>query len=105
MSQSTRSHRALKRLGSGGSAMLFSTLVVPARSLPAAPMLPRAARKRLAWFDYVQTDSVSQTCRHFGISRSLFYYWQPRYDPHDLTKLADRSTRPHRVRQRTWTAA
>jgi putative transposase len=105
MIQSTRSRHALKQLGSGGSANLFSALPVPARSLPAAPALSREAKKRLAWFDYARTHSVSQTCRHFGIARSLFYYWQPRYDPRDLSQIECRSSRPRRVRQRQWTAA
>lgn len=103
MSQSTRSRHALKSLGSGGSANLFAALPVPARSLPAAPALSREAKKRLAWFDYAQTHSISQTCRHFGISRSLRYYWQPRYDPRKRSQLESRSSRPTRVRQRQWT--
>lgn len=105
MRQSTRSRHALNRLGSGGSADVFSALPVPARALLTAASLSREARKRLAWFDYARTHSVSQTCRHFGIARSLFYYWQPRYDPHNLTTLEARSSRPKRVRQRHWTAA
>ncbi len=105
MPQSTRSRRALKRLGSSGSADLFSALPVPARSLPAAPTLSREAKKRLAWFDYAHTHAISQTCRHFGIARSLFYYWKPRYDPRDLSKLETRSSRPKRMRPRHWTPA
>jgi putative transposase len=105
MIQSSRSRRALKQLGSGSSANLFSFLPVPARSLPAAPTLTREAKKRLAWFTYAQTYSVSQTCRHFGIARSLFYYWKSRYNPHDLSQIECRSSRPRRVRQRQWTAA
>ncbi len=45
------------------------------------------------------------TCRHFGISRQTFYRWWRRYDPHDLSTLKDRSPRPHRRRQPTWTVA
>jgi putative transposase len=105
MPQSTRSRRALKRLGSGGSANLFSARRVHPRALPAAPALSREAKKRLPWFDYARTHSSSRTCRHFGISRSLFYYWKPRYDPRDLSKLESRPSRPKRVRQRRWTAA
>lgn len=105
MPQSTRSRRALKRLGSGGSADFFSPLPAPVYRLPAAPTLSREAKKRLAWFDYARTHSVSLTCRHFGIARSLFYYWKSRYDPDDLSKLERRSSRPRRVRQRRWTGA
>jgi transposase InsO family protein len=67
------------------------------------PTLSREAKKRLAWFDYARTHSVSLTCRHFGIARSLFYYWKSRYDPGDLSKLEPRSSRPRRIRQRQWT--
>ncbi len=105
MSQSTRSRHALKRLGSGSSANIFAALPVPRHRLPAAPALSREAKKRLAWFDDAQTHSVSQTCRHFGIARSLFSYWLPRDDPRDLTNLEERSSRPRRVRQRQWNAA
>jgi transposase InsO family protein len=45
------------------------------------------------------------TCRRFGISRQTFYRWWRRYDPHNLRTLEDRSHRPQRVRQHTWTAA
>lgn len=43
------------------------------------------------------------TCRHLGISRQTFYRWWRRYDPHDLSTLEDRSHRPHRHRESTWT--
>jgi transposase InsO family protein len=48
---------------------------------------------------------VAATCRHFGIARSTFYRWQQRHDPHDLSLLENRSSRPRRVRRPTWTAA
>jgi putative transposase len=55
--------------------------------------------------DYARTHSVAATCRHFGIARSTFYRWQQRHDPHDLSLLENRSSRPRRVRRPTWTAA
>ena len=65
--------------------------------------LSRAARVRLAWMDfYHRKRNVAHTCRHFGISRQTFYRWQRRYDPYDLTTLEDRSHRPRRPRQPTW---
>ena len=71
-----------------------------------AAELSREARKRLAWFDYFYSHglNVALTCRHFGISRQAFYRWKPRYDPHDLSTLEDRSHRPLHHRQPTWTA-
>jgi transposase InsO family protein len=54
---------------------------------------------------YRRCRNVSRTCRHFGISRLIFYRWQKRYDPLNLTTLESRSHRPHRRRQPTWSAA
>lgn len=68
--------------------------------------LSREARVRLDWMDYYRRcQNVNQTCRHFGISRQIFYRWQKRYDPHNLATLESRSHRPHRRRQPTWSAA
>jgi transposase InsO family protein len=68
--------------------------------------LSREARVRLDWMDYYRRcRNVSRTCRHFGISRLIFYRWQKRYDPLNLTTLESRSHRPHRRRQPTWSAA
>jgi putative transposase len=65
--------------------------------------LSREARVRLQWMDfYRRGGNVARTCRRFGISRQTFYRWQRRYDPGDLTTLKDRSHRPHRHRQPTW---
>jgi putative transposase len=68
--------------------------------------LSREARTRLAWMDfYGRSRNVARTCRHFGISRQTFYRWQRRYDPQNLTTLEERSHRPHRRRQATWSAS
>ena len=40
--------------------------------------------------------NVARTCRHFGISRQLFYKWKKRYDAHGAAGLYDRPRRPHR---------
>ena len=41
----------------------------------------RKARARLRVLHHCEqvTRNVSQTCRFFGISRSLFYLWRDRY--------------------------
>lgn len=67
--------------------------------------LSAAARRRLKWFDWHREhgQNVSLTCRHFAIGRQTFYRWLKRYDPHDLSSLEDRSSRPKRLRPRTWT--
>lgn len=78
----------------------------PARSARLAAVgveLSRAAQTRLAWMDFHRrTQNVALTCRHFGISRQTFYRWRKRYEPLDLTSLEQRSHRPHRRRQPTW---
>lgn len=70
------------------------------------PRLSRAARTRLQWFDWHAThrQNVSLTCRHFGIGRQTFYRWQRRFQRQALVTLEDRSHRPRRVRQPTWSA-
>ena len=68
--------------------------------------LSRDARTRLAWMDfYRRSSNVSRTCRHFGISRQTFYRWRRRYDPQNLATLEERSHRPHRRRQATWSSS
>lgn len=68
--------------------------------------LSREARARLDWMDYYRRcHNVALTCRHFGISRQIFYRWQKRYDPGNLTSLESRSHRPHHRRRPTWSSA
>lgn len=65
--------------------------------------LSRTAQVRLRWITHYQTHRhAALTCRYFGISRPTFYRWWRRYDPEDLSRLEDRSHRPHRRRQPTW---
>lgn len=66
--------------------------------------ISKSARLRLQWMDYYRGhgENASLTCRHFGISRQTFYRWKRRYDPGDLRSLEDRSHRPKRLRQATW---
>jgi|SRR5579859_1751466 len=68
--------------------------------------LSRPAQLRWQWMvHYLQNGrNAAFTCRHFGISRQTFYRWWRRYDPHDLTRLEDRSHCPHHRRRPTWTA-
>ena len=105
MSQSTRSRHLLKAVGSGGSANIAPVVSPPLRRAAAALTLSHAAKRRLKWFDYAQSHTPTETCRHFDIARSTFYKWKKRYRPDDLTTLEDRSSRPRRCRGRQWTAA
>ena len=67
--------------------------------------LSREGLKRLKWFDHYRAhgENASLTCRYFGISRETFYRWKRRYRPHLLSTLESKSSRPKRLRPRTWT--
>jgi len=66
--------------------------------------LSRQARRRLKWMDYYESHghNARLTCRHFDVSPQTFYRWRRRYDPQNLRTLEDRSRRPRRRRQPTW---
>jgi transposase InsO family protein len=69
------------------------------------PELSVDALRRLRIIDWhlAHGENVSKTCRHFTISRQTLYRWLKRYNPKDLRSLEDRSSRPKRCRQATWT--
>lgn len=66
--------------------------------------LSREAKWRLQVLDWYSAHgrNARLTCRHFGISPDTFYRWKGRYNPRHLHSLEDRSHRPRRVRQPTW---
>jgi len=66
--------------------------------------LSKQARQRLKWFDYYRShgNNARLTCRYFGVSPQTFYRWKGRYDAEHLETLEDRSHRPRRVRQPTY---
>jgi transposase InsO family protein len=81
-----------------------------ARMLPKAASearerpMSREAKRRLAavrWHE-AHGKSVSLTARHFGLSRSTVYDWLKRYARAGVRGLEERSRRPRRVRQPTW---
>lgn len=73
-----------------------------------AASLSKDAQKRLAWIDWYLSHgkNAEATCRHFGISKSVFYRWFNRYDPHHLQTLEfdTRTRRPKHVREMTTSA-
>ena len=81
-----------------------SSVIPGSKSLAKIPELSKEARRRLKWFDYHQSHgwNVALTCRHFDISRQTFYRWKRRYDPMNLNTLEERSRRPNKVRERSW---
>jgi transposase InsO family protein len=58
--------------------------------------LDKNAARRLAIIRHARevTGNVAMTCRHYGISRQVFYTWLRRYDAEGPAGLRDRSTRP-----------
>ena len=92
---------------SGGDAVkmfgLPGTLLYVARQ--DWPALSPEALRRLKIIDWhlANGGNVSKTSRHFTISRQTLYRWLKRYNRKDLRALEDRSSRPHRCKQPTWT--
>lgn len=77
-----------------------------ARLARLTPDLSKQGRGRLKWFDYYEQHgrNAALTARHFGMSRQTFYRWKRRYNPRNLSTLEDRTHRPRRVRQPSWTS-
>jgi len=67
--------------------------------------LSRDALKRLLWFDWYFSHgkNAELTCRHFGISKSVFYRWKNRFSPGNLRTLEfdTKTRRPKKVREMT----
>jgi putative transposase len=68
--------------------------------------ISREASKRLKWFDYYCSHGKNArlTCRYFGISPQTFYRWKRRYDASRIKSLENKTCRPKRVRQTTYSA-
>ena len=83
---------------------IYGSIIPGARRLASIPELSRKARQRLKWFDYYNSHAHNArlTCRYFGISPQTFYRWRRRYDAYHLESLEDRSCRPKRLRQPTY---
>lgn len=75
------------------------------KNLVRSASLSKDALRRLWWMDWYQTHgkNAEGTCRHFGISKSVFYRWKNRYQRFNLKTLEDdkKTRRPHQVRQMT----
>jgi transposase InsO family protein len=67
--------------------------------------LSKNGLKRLLWIDwyYSHGRNAELTCRHFNISKSVFYRWFNRYDKNNLKTLEfnTKTRRPHRLREMT----
>jgi len=67
--------------------------------------LSREGLRRLSWIDWYLTHgkNAELTCRHFDISKSVFYRWKNRFDRKNLNTLEfDTGTRrPNKLREMT----
>ncbi len=67
--------------------------------------LSKDALKRLSWLDWYVSHgrNAELTCRHFGISKSVFYRWRNRFNPMNIQTLEfdTKTRRPQKVRQST----
>lgn len=75
--------------------------ILPTVQIKAAS-LSKEALRRLTWLDwyYSHSSNAELTCRHFGISKSLFYRWRNRFDKKNLKTLEfnPKTRRPHTLR-------
>jgi len=80
----------------------FNILPVP---LIQAADLSKDALKRLTWIDWYFShgNNAEKACRHFGISKSVFYRWKNRFNSGNLKTLEfdTKTRRPHNVREMT----
>ncbi len=65
--------------------------------------LSKSALRRLEWMDWYfsHNQNAEATCRHFSISKSVFYRWLPRFSRYNLTTMEGDSTKPHHLREMT----
>lgn len=70
-----------------------------------AASLSKDALRRLTFIDwyYSHGENAERTCRHFGISKSVFYRWKNRFNKRNLRSLEfdTKLRRPHKLREMT----
>src|SRR3989337_4035165 len=80
----------------------FNILPIP---IIQAASLSKDALRRLTWVDWYFSHgkNAELTCRHFGISKSVFYRWKNRFNPKNLQTLEfdTKTRRPKKVRETT----
>lgn len=58
----------------------------------------KGIKLRLSWLGHFKnTGNIAKTCRHFGISRSTFYFWYKRYLKNGKRGLRNLSSRPNTI--------
>lgn len=70
-----------------------------------AEVLSCDALRRLEWIDwyFAHGKNAESTCRHFSISKSVFYRWLNRFNKYNLSSLEfnTKTRRPHKLREMT----
>ena len=69
--------------------------------------LSQKACQRLSWMIFYETEAnrnAKQTCRHFAIQRSVWYYWRKRFDETNLRTLEDEFKAPKNTRKKEYTS-
>lgn len=64
--------------------------------------LSEKGKLRLEWIIFYHTasnENATLTAKHFGISRSLFYFWFKRFNQNNLKSLEDNKSSPKRTRR------
>lgn len=87
--------------GAAAVAGLLPTAVAQARAEPRLSTKARHRLKMIRWYEE-HGHNARLTCRHFWTSPSTFYHWLRRFQREGPRGVEDRSRRPHRVRQPTW---
>jgi len=79
--------------------------ILPRTVICQVSALSKDALKRLVCMDWYHTHgkNAEGTCRHFGISKSVFYRWFNRFNKHNLKSLEfdTKTRRPHNTRVMT----
>lgn len=78
--------------------------IIPTVQIKSAS-LSKDALRRLLWIDWYfnHGKNAELTCRHFCISKSVFYRWKNRFNSKNLQTLEfdTKTRRPHKVREMT----
>src|SRR3989344_7195891 len=78
--------------------------IVPLPEIKAAD-LSKDALRRLTWIDwyYSHGKNAERTCRHFSLSKSVFYRWLGRFSKYNLRTLEfnTKTRRPRHLREMT----
>ena len=83
--------------------MNYGTILPGSEYILRVKSISKKAKRRLEWIDWYNFHgkNAQLTCRHFGISKSVFYRWKNRFNNKNITSLESKSTKPKNVRRET----